>query len=584
MFFINRDLLNKKELIPKVEQATLDIGSCFFVQDSDSTVRVVLASYLLFEVSTMNNPTKISYKEMLSISCRFTEDATVVITSLVLEEEWSRLVALTEKYTYEVFALVSFVFPMIQGNKYKGMESTPLSITKLAQRILQITPSDRFADICCGVASCITECALDEPKANYYGIEINTSNKLIADIRTSLIDAEIKIVLQNAFSLLKQPETIKFDKIFSNYPFKIRLRNLGSEDEYINRLIDKYQGLGKATSSDWAFNALVCELLSNEGKAIGIMTNGSTWNSIDTPMRKQFVEEGLIKCVIALPPKIFEFTAISTSLVVFSKGNKSVRIVDASKLCQQGRRYNEFSDDDVNTIVSALRKDCEYSKAISVDELRTNDYTLSLSRYLSSNIQFDNAVPFESVIKSISRGAPCNARQLDEMASENATKMQYLMLSNIQNGIIEDTLPHLSHIDEKYKKYCLKDNDLILSKNGYPYKLAVAKVPEGHEILANGNLYIIELDQEKIDPYYLKAFFESEQGIAVLKSITVGATVPNIGVDSLKKVIIPVPPLAQQKRISEQYQMTLDEIAIHKLKLEKAFSKLHHIFDNESEG
>ena len=125
---------------------------------------------------------------------------------------------------------------------------------------------------------------------------------------------------------------------------------------------------------------------------------------------------------------------------------------------------------------------------------------------------------------------------------------------------------------------------MILSKNGYPYKLAVAKVPEGHEILANGNLYIIELDQEKIDPYYLKAFFESEQGIAVLKSITVGATVPNIGVDSLKKVIIPVPPLAQQKRISEQYQMTLDEIAIHKLKLEKAFSKLHHIFDNESEG
>ena len=87
MFFINRDLLNKKELIPKVEQATLDIGSCFFVQDSDSTVRVVLASYLLFEVSTMNNPTKISYKEMLSISCRFTEDASVVITSLVLEEE-----------------------------------------------------------------------------------------------------------------------------------------------------------------------------------------------------------------------------------------------------------------------------------------------------------------------------------------------------------------------------------------------------------------------------------------------------------------------------------------------------------------
>ena len=584
MFFINRDLLSKKELTPKIEQATIDISSCFLIQDSKLTVRVVLASYLLFEVSSLNNPTKISYKEMLSIRYRFTEDASVVISSLIAEEEWNHLVALTEKYTYEVFALVSFVFPLIQGSKNKGMESTPLSITNLAQKILQITPDDRFADICCGVASCITECALDEPKANYFGVEINTANKLIADIRTSLIDAEIKIVLQNAFNLLKQTDTIKFDKIFSNYPFKIRLRNLGSEEEYINRLNEKYKGLGKATSSDWAFNALICEFLSDEGKAIGIMTNGSTWNSIDAPMRKQFVEEGLIECVIALPPKIFEFTAISTSLVVFSKGNKDVRIVDASKLCQQGRRYNEFSDDDINAIVSALRKDCEYSKAISVDELRTNDYTLSLNRYLSSNIHFDNAVPFESVIKRITRGAPCNARQLDEMASESVTKMQYLMLSNIQNGIIEDTLPYLSHIDEKYEKYCLKDNDLIISKNGYPYKLAVAKVPKDQKILANGNLYIIELDQEKINPYYLKAFFESEQGIAVLKSITVGATIPNIGVDNLKKVNIPVPPLVQQKHIAEQYQITLDEIAVYKLKLDKAYSKLHHIFDNESEG
>ena len=271
MFFINRDLLSKKELTPKIEQATIDISSCFLIQDSKLTVRVVLASYLLFEVSSLNNPTKISYKEMLSIRYRFTEDASVVISSLIAEEEWNHLVALTEKYTYEVFALVSFVFPLIQGSKNKGMESTPLSITNLAQKILQITPDDRFADICCGVASCITECALDEPKANYFGVEINTANKLIADIRTSLIDAEIKIVLQNAFNLLKQTDTIKFDKIFSNYPFKIRLRNLGSEEEYINRLNEKYKGLGKATSSDWAFNALICEFLSDEGKAIGIM-------------------------------------------------------------------------------------------------------------------------------------------------------------------------------------------------------------------------------------------------------------------------------------------------------------------------
>ena len=52
---------------------------------------------------------------------------------------------------------------------------------------------------------------------------------------------------------------------------------------------------------------------------------------------------------------------------------------------------------------------------------------------------------------------------------------------------------------------------------------------------------IIELDESRANPYYIKAFFDSEQGIAALKSITVGATIPNIGVDKLKNVMIPLP-------------------------------------------
>ena len=168
------------------------------------------------------------------------------------------------------------------------------------------------------------------------------------------------------------------------------------------------------------------------------------------------------------------------------------------------------------------------------------------------------------------------------MVSDSVTNMQYLMLANIQNGIIDDKLPYLSYIDPKYDRYCLKNNTLILSKNGFPYKVAVASVSEGQRILANGNLYIIELDEDKANPYYIKAFFDSEQGHAVLKSITVGAAMPNIGVDKLKKVEIPLPSMDEQSRIAQRYQAALDEIATIKLQLEKAVSKLHHIFDGEN--
>ena len=84
-----------------------------------------------------------------------------------------------------------------------------------------------------------------------------------------------------------------------------------------------------------------------------------------------------------------------------------------------------------------------------------------------------------------------------------------------------------------------------------------------------------------MNPYYLKAFFESEQGLQVLKNITVGAVMPTIGMDQLRKVQIPLPPIEEQNKIADRYLAVQDEIALLKLKLEKAYNKLGQVFDEE---
>ena len=56
------------------------------------------------------------------------------------------------------------------------------------------------------------------------------------------------------------------------------------------------------------------------------------------------------------------------------------------------------------------------------------------------------------------------------------------------------------------EKYCIKNNSLVISKNGAPVKIAVASVEEGRKILANGNLYVIELDETKVNPYFVKDY------------------------------------------------------------------------------
>lgn len=570
---------NEKQM--KISQIPAEIAQCLVQSGIRPEGNVYLAAYLLHKVSQdISHMDNITLEDIYNGKLDIDEDTRCFAKAHLSEEAWKQLLRLVNYYTPEELAWVA-LFPGDEEESKTAM-TTPHSIIKLAQSILCVQDGERVADLGCGIGSFLVAEAQNQNKAHYYGYEINEERGAIAKIRVELLGADVHVQLCDVFNLVKDNPTPKFDKIFSNYPFGMKLRYLGEGTEYMERLSRKYPGLSKATSSDWIFNALLCDLLAEEGKAVGIMTNGSTWNSIDTPMRKYFVERKLIECVITLPTKMFSYTNVGTTLIVLSHNNERVRMIDASQICMMGRRQNLFSEDDIATIVDAMHTDSDYSREVSIDELRENDYNLSLERYMQCVPAFANGVPFESVIRSISRGAPCTASQLDTMVSNEVTNMQYLMLANIQNGIIDDKLPYLSSIEPKYEKYCLKNNDLILSKNGYPYKVAVASVREDQRILANGNLYIIELDKSRANPYYVKAFFESEQGIATLKNITVGATIPNIGVDKLKKVLIPLPSMEEQNRIAQKYQAAQDEIAMLKLRLERAIDKLHHVFDEES--
>lgn len=514
---------------------------------------------------------------------RISDMAAVLSQAGVTLDTWAQLCERCYKYQVEVLELALML--SYEGLSYGSDFETPDSIIKLANAILNIDESDTVADVCSGKGKYIIESALEQPGASYYGIELKTRYVSISRAKAEFVSSEIEFELKDAFYLMLENRQMHFDKIFSNYPFGLRLKYLNNANQIIEMLLEKYPSATKGTSSDWIFNALIMNLLTADGKAVAIMTNGSTWNELDVPMRKAFVENGYIESVIALPARLFQSTSIPTTMIVLGhNNNEGVRIVDATKLYVAGRRTNEFSEENVSEIVHALEEDNEYSRFITIKELRENNYSLNLNRYLIQDVDVINPTQFVEVIKKITRGAQLSAAQLDELVSEVPTNTQYMMLANIKDGMIDDNLPYIKEFDEKLSKYCVKSNNLILSKNGYPYKVAVANIKGNKNIIGNGNMYIIELDEEKANPYYIKAFFESEQGIAALKSITVGATIQSIGVDSLKKMIIPLPSMEEQERIAEKYQTVLDEIAMLQFKIEKAKNRLKNIFIEEGEN
>lgn len=572
-----KELLANQEVQKQTQQVAFSINECLQIVGSVIEVKTLIAAYMLYKVRISSKPFSMSYKDIQNGDITIQDEVLFYIYKYIPENSWEMLSTLLPKYAPDIFAATLFL--PLSYTEHTGSFTTPDSIVDLAQNLLQCHSGEQVADIGCGTGTFIVNTQMKVPDATFVGYEINNIMHLISMLRSELLGNNITIHLKDVFTLTDNSEDIqKFDKIFANYPFGIRLRNLSSSGKYIEQLEKRYPNISKSTSLDWVFNSLLCDILKEDGKAVGIMTNGGTWNSIDFPMRKYLVEAGLIECVISMPARMFVGTSIPTSMIVLSHGNNAVRLVDASNIYQQGRRQNKFSAEDIKKIIEATHTDGENSKLISMEELQNNEYSLNLSRYCNNDIKYENGVALKEFIKNITRGAHCTASQLDDMVSEEKTNIQFLMLSNIQDGIIDDKLPYLKEIDKQYERYCIKNNSLIISKNGFPFKVAVAKVQDGHKILANGNLYVIELDETKANPYYIKAFFESEQGIAALDRITVGTTISSIGIDKLKNIIIPLPSLEEQNKIAEKYIATLDEISALKINLEKAVNKLKKVF------
>lgn len=561
------DINNSRLLVCQNEIANKLRGAARF---SGSDV-VTATAYLLAQTANYCYPFGVELRTAIDDAMNTGIDLRYV-SDLLDEQTWESLKELCKEYGPEDFMNVT-TLPAMNTDKRDDLE-TPVCLGRLAARLLDVAPTDKVADFCCGHGGVAVELAQEGLQTPVTGIEVKEQVATTAKIRMLTTGSNVDIVVGDVFAITDNSQ--KFDKIFCNYPFGLHLRELGPKHEYLKAITKKVPSVSKATSSDWLFNHLLIDSLNEGGKAIGIMTNGSTWNTIDRNTREYFVEQGYIECIIALPAKLFASTNIPTTMIILSHGNETIRMIDATDVCMKGRRQNLLSDEDIEKIVAAYTEDTEISRGLSVEELRESDFVLHPGRHFAEEV--DEGVPFETVIKNINRGAHCTAEQLDDMSTQGETNIHFLKTSDIQDGIIVGPLQSLSYIEDNFEKYCIKNNSLIISKIGFPYKVAVVPVSDDEKILANANLYVVELDEKKVDPYYLKAFLESEEGQSRFRSITVGASVLSIGVKDLKAMRIPLPSMEEQKKIGQRCKEVLDEIAQLKAQLEQATKRLSGVF------
>ena len=370
-----------------------------------------------------------------------------------------------------------------------------------------------------------------------------------------------------------------------------KYRNMIQNDfNFQNEILEK-------TSLEWLFNLLTINHLTDDGRALSVVKINTLSNPKNKNIRKYFIENGYIESIILLPENILIGSSVLLALIVFSKGNKKIRFVDASNFYtkerrKKGDRLNPtkkiLEENNIRDILKFLNSDdnSEISISKGIEEFSENDYNLDVIENIEVIPEFENSKKIKElidkkIIKDIIRGSQISLDELKDLRSYEETPYIYLTLSNINDGFIEyeNIEDYLKKIPEKQEKFCIKNNAFLISKIGNPpYKFVVAQIPENRKIIASGNFAIIEVNEKKLNPWYLAAFFMTDIGVKVLKKAYIGVNFSSLSIKKLEEIAIPVPSIEEQNRIAQRYIDAITEIKNMKKDLKDKIQAVKEVF------
>lgn len=416
------------------------------------------------------------------------------------------------------------------------------------------------------------------------GNTYNYEDFQIAEIRQAISKRDFKITNEKWFATgILEDE--KVDMVYCSYPLIYKY-----EKEDALNMIDSWKfnfPFNKRYSANllWMIDAL--NHIKPDGVVVAFVASGVLFNGIDEEVRKFLVTNNYIDAIITLPNGILPYTGASTSLIILRKNrekNKPVRMIDASEICTEHRRYRYFTDRDIAEIINLYisNENTEKSVDVSLDEILMNNAYLGMNRYCTHTI--DNAVDLDTVTDLIFRGYQLNAKELDNLTPDEGEETEYriINISDIlpEGFVSKDLKPIKADDKKKYDKFVVEDGDIIITAKNTTIKSAIYRSNGDYKAILSGNLIAIRVNQKKINPYYLKAFIDSEKGEMAIKSIQTGTSIISINANSLRDMKISLLSETEQEDIGNEYKKNLELLVELSEKYKVAANYSNQIFDS----
>lgn len=376
--------------------------------------------------------------------------------------------------------------------------------------------------------------------------------------------------------------------------------------------------------------------LADDGRGVVLVGPSALARASEQHVRAGLVESGLIEMVVQLPPGTLAATSVAPCAVVLRKAAETrgeVLFIDARHFGSAERGgFRTFGAADIEELTRLVQEwrsgqfeaEPQLAGAASIDRVIDQGADLTPTRY----------VPYDEAVTQIDgeQIAP-RYQRLDEEAREAASSVvsrgravldDWIGLVEAQSQIDYETVrlgellksepaagvrlsdeedgqpipymeteavsqgpPLVKHLPRTIrfgdpKGRLVERGDLLLVSRGVERlnSIPCAKVDFDGQAAYSQSLVRLRINDEIVDPDYLRLYLSSRRGAAVLGAAATGSVISNLRRDALTDIEVHLPDLTIQKRVVEEI-MKIENLLVE---MRASLSHLEALHDTGREG
>ena len=462
-------------------------------------------------------------------------------------------------------ALGELVAKWAESSKYGGEFSTPPAVAELMAAVAAPKLGERIYDPCFGAANGLVACVerlrqqarFHTPKdwervqrESLFGVELNPGMHLVGAVRLMLAGIHSPALVTGdalAREVGRGPRE-GFDCIVAvppwgrgNSDLRYQLKHLPFPTTSLEELFIQHIGLS----------------LRPGGRAVVAVPDGVLFRGgVTERLRRWLVEEYCVRLVIRLPRTSFQpYTNITTSLLVFERqpASSSLRVVDLRDRKQLDHDVDEVLELAFGELQSDLVTD------VPVAELASRHFEFQAPSpaedLLDEALQaLPDAVPVyplrDLVEEPIRTGVHYRRGDTVDEQPEDGGFIPLVRVGDVGERLVRS--PNLwARIDAlrgNWEQRVIHAGDLVVTSSGTIGRVGLATNGSVGAVASNSVLLV--RPKEEVASEYVAAVLRSPTYQEVLQDRTRGAVIQHLTAKVLRSVLIPVPPLQVQQRIS----------------------------------